>query len=179
MNWSDPSGLDGLDNAANFIAGWGDTLTLGGTKIARKYVGEVLGVGDANEAVNTDSGWYRGGEATGFVHSAAFGVAGGLKAAGAKQACKEFSHWVPNRIVKKILARAPRCVKGLGRSKLNGNFVTPARHFLHDAYRYPKGCRELGSKWHPILQQIDRVPRLIYGSAAGAGWGGAENVANR
>jgi hypothetical protein len=83
---------------------------------------------------------------------------------------KEFSHWVPDRIVK----RGPRWVKKfLGRSRLNGNYVDPARHYKHDPFRYPKGWRELGNRYHPLLQQLDRVPRTIYGTAAGTAWGAA------
>jgi RHS repeat-associated protein len=51
----------------DFFAGVGDTITFGGTKVARRWLGEQLGYGDANESVNQNSGWYEAGRAGGFV----------------------------------------------------------------------------------------------------------------
>jgi RHS repeat-associated protein len=50
-----------LDNATNFVAGWGDTLSGGGTE----YVRDWLGV---NDYVNTSSGYYFAGEVVGDIH---------------------------------------------------------------------------------------------------------------
>jgi hypothetical protein len=36
---TDPSGTDWLDNTGNFAAGWGDALTMGGTRWIRKLLG--------------------------------------------------------------------------------------------------------------------------------------------
>jgi hypothetical protein len=91
------------------------------------------------------------------------GFAGGLKAAGAKGAGKEFSHWIPNRM------RGPRW---------NGNFVPPSRHYYHDPYRYPKGWRDLGPKWNPVRQQFDRIPNVYKGGVAGAGCGAVDAAAS-
>jgi hypothetical protein len=71
VNGVDPLGLDALKRISNFAAGWGDTLTFGGTKHLRKWVGEAVGVGDANEAVDYQSGEYRGGQLVGTVHQMA------------------------------------------------------------------------------------------------------------
>ncbi|MBV9470595.1 MAG: RHS repeat-associated core domain-containing protein, partial [Abitibacteriaceae bacterium] len=168
-NLLDPDGLDWLDNASNFSAGWGDTLTLGGTKIIRVGAGDLAGVGDANAAVNYGSGWYKGGEWAGTAHSIAFGAVGGLEAAGAKGAGKEFSHWIPNRFLKRTGNRWIQ--RNFGLSKWNGNYVSPARHYMHDPFRFPRGWKQLGDRFHPILQQLDRVPRVYYGIGAGAAWG--------
>lgn len=74
MSRVDPTG----ESAADFFAGWGDALTLGGTKYLRKWVGEAFGVVDANESVDTESGWYTAGQVAGAVNGAA--LAGGAAA---------------------------------------------------------------------------------------------------
>jgi hypothetical protein len=68
VNGVDPWGLDALDTAANIAAGWGDALTFGATKRARKWAGEALGIGDANLAVNYRSRAYLGGQVLGTAH---------------------------------------------------------------------------------------------------------------
>lgn len=39
MNYTDPSGLDWLDNASNFFSGFGDTVTFGLTERYRRAIG--------------------------------------------------------------------------------------------------------------------------------------------
>jgi len=78
VNGMDPDGLDWLDNAANFSAGWGDTLTFGATKWGRLGAGELVGAGDANEGIDYNSGWYHGGQVAGYVNGIALGPAGTL-----------------------------------------------------------------------------------------------------
>ena len=73
INNADPYGLDWLDDASNFSAGWGDMLTFGGTDWVRGKMG-------TNVVVKYNSGAYLGGQAVGAVHSIAMGSAGGLKA---------------------------------------------------------------------------------------------------
>ncbi len=73
---------DVVDPEFNKVAGWGDTLSLGATKYGRKYLGEALGIGDGNDAVDYDSFDYKVGIGAGTVHSFAIGAAGGLKALG-------------------------------------------------------------------------------------------------
>lgn len=51
-------------------------MTFGGTKWAPRGIGEWLGIGDANEAVDYDSGWYAGGQVTGSVHGIGIGWKG-------------------------------------------------------------------------------------------------------
>ena len=95
----------------------------------------------------------------------ALGAGAGRAAAGAAGKGIEFSHWIPNRM-------------GGPRNIWNGNFVTSARHYFHDPYRYPKGWRELGNKWPFLLQQLDRIPNVIKGMAGGALWGAASSQLN-
>jgi hypothetical protein len=64
-----------LGSAANFFAGWGDTLTFGSTGHVRKWMG-VDGV------VDRESGAYRSGVFVGVGHGAAFGAAGGARLLG-------------------------------------------------------------------------------------------------
>jgi RHS repeat-associated protein len=66
----DPLGLDWLDDAANFFAGWGDTLTGGGTQVIRKWIG-------VDDPVNPNSGWYQGGQVVGTIHLIAIEIADG------------------------------------------------------------------------------------------------------
>jgi RHS repeat-associated protein len=80
--------------ATDFVAGMGDNLSFGATKLIRE-------AGGFNDQVNTDSGIYKAGEWTGTALSTSIGVAGGLKAAGSKAAGKQFSHWIPDRTLKK------------------------------------------------------------------------------
>jgi hypothetical protein len=147
--WGDPLPQGVVD----FSAGMGDTLSLGLTDWVRDQMG-------TNGAVNKCSGAYDAGEWAGAGVAAATGVAGGIRAAGTRGAGREFSHWIPNRM-------------GGPRSIWNGNYVTPARHYYHDPFRYPRGWRDLGPKWPAWAQQFDRIPNAYKGGAAGAGWGAA------
>jgi len=115
---------------------------------------------DVDGGIDRCSDEYGAGEWAGVAVSAATGLAGGFKAAGAKGAGKEFSHWIPNRM-------------GGPWSTWNGNYVSPARHYYHDPYRYPKVWRDLGPKWNPVRQQFDRIPNVYKGGAAGAAYGAA------
>jgi len=135
------------------VAGFGDTLSLGLTNWVREQL-------DTNDVVDRCSGAYQAGGWAGFGLSVAMGVSGGLKAAGTSGVGKEFSHWIPTRM-------------GGPRSAWNGNYVTPARHYKHDPYRYPSGWRDLGPKWPAPIQQLDRIPNVYKGGALGAGYGAA------
>jgi RHS repeat-associated protein len=166
INGLDPYGLydfyEFMDDASNFSAGVGDNLSFGLTGAIRESLPGIYG---DNGGVDKCSGAYGAGEWTGTGLALATGAAGGIKAAGAKAAGKEFSHWIPNRM-------------GGPRSIWNGNYVSPARHYKHDPFRYPPGWRDLGPKWNPALQQLDRIPNAIKGGAAGAAYGGASQAAN-
>ena len=77
----------------------------------------------------------------------------------------EFSHWIPRRYLKKTGSKFLE--KTFGKSKWNGNYVTKARHAMHDPHRYCKDIDPLP----PLLRQLDRVPRVYYGLLAGGGAG--------
>ena len=121
------------------------------------------------------------------MHSLAFRVAGGLKAAGEKVAGKELSHWIPERYLKsagtyiedKLGTSGAKkiLVSKFGRSPLNSNYVTPYRHFLHDPKRFISGWQSM-RRLSPVLQQLDRVPRVYYGGSAGAAYGSASISSN-
>ena len=133
-------------------AGFGDALLFGfGDEL--RDLGTDVGVLPA-AGVDTSSAAYEGGSWTGVVASFATGVVGGLKAAGTRAAGLEFSHWIPARL-------------GGPRTILNGNYVTPLRHAMHDPYRYLKGMSK-ADKLSPFLQQADRMPRVYAGAVAGA-----------
>ena len=71
---ADPMGLDGLDDAANFFAGWGDALTFNATALVRQGLG-------VNQVVNTQSSTYKWGTGVGTVHSLALAAPAVLKVA--------------------------------------------------------------------------------------------------
>ena len=104
--------------------------------------------------------------------SAGLGALGGGWG-GARRAGTEFSHWIPARYFRPSSASykpwLPRWLNG----ELNGSYVSPARHYYHDPFRYPRGWRDLGDKWNPVLQQLDRIPNWMKGGAAGGAAGAA------
>ena len=168
INLWDPHGLEArvkfTTNTSNFFAGASDNLTLGVADTVRRKLGDALGL-DNDDLVDKCSTAYTAGQWAGTGLSIATGAAGGLKAAGTKGAGKEFSHWIPNRF-------------GGPRSPWNGNFVSPSRHYRHDPFRYPPGWRELGPRLNPFLQQVDRIPNAIKGTAAGIGYAAGSAAAN-
>jgi len=167
LQWSPPRDAGGnisavppynYDSWSDFGAGFGDNVTFGLTGLARKALG-------SDTFVDRCGGAYSVGQWAGVAWSVAFGSTAGATAAGTRGAGREFSHWIPTRM-------------GGPRSVFNGNYVSAARHYLHDPFRYPPGWRALGDKWPAALQQLDRVPNVFKGTAAGAAYGGASVAAN-
>jgi len=155
---------DPLAVAADVAAGFGDTITFGATGYVRQWMG-------TDSFVNRGSTAYSTGEWAGFAHSFALGGAGGVRMAGTRVAgLTEFSHWIPSRYLRDTGSRFLRIT--FGRSILNGNYVTPMRHYLHDPFRYPSGWRSFGPRFSPWLQQLDRTPWALRGAAGGGAWGG-------
>lgn len=155
--WGDPLPQGVVD----FSAGMGDAVSLGLTDWIRDQMG-------ANGAVNTCSDSYGAGEWAGVGVSAATGVAGGIRAAGAKGAGKEFSHWIPNRM-------------GGPRSIWNGNYVPTATHAMSDPYRYrfmPKAWKAANPMPNMASQQWTRVPNVYKGAAVGGAYGAAGATQN-
>jgi RHS repeat-associated protein len=144
-------GDDWLDISANFAAGWGAVLSFNATNL----IGEAAGIHDGIDKNGTA---YNAGEWVGIIHTTAIGGALGARAAGTRGAGKEFSHWIPARW-------------GGPRTILNGNYVTPIRHFKHDSWRWPRGWRNFGNRFPPVIQQLDRTPRIYVGIGSGLGYG--------
>ncbi|MBN1570137.1 MAG: hypothetical protein JXA73_20005 [Acidobacteria bacterium] len=93
VNLTDANGLDWLQNASNFFAGMGDSITFGGTD----WVRNSLGIGGA---VDPCSSWYNAGGIAGDAWWAAFSSAimarimGSIRAAaGADDAAKYSDYW--------------------------------------------------------------------------------------
>jgi RHS repeat-associated protein len=98
---------------------------------------------------------------------------GGVKTPGL-----EFSHWIPNRMLKRAAGwlsaqghgnQGKWVLRTFGRSSWNGNYVTPMRHYRHDPFRRLR--RDLVAnvdRLPPVLQQLDRIPRPLYGFLGGA-----------
>ncbi len=175
----DPEGLDwtewNLQPAGNFAAGFGNTISFGLTGLLNDATG-------ASSAVDKCSGAYSAGEWAGVAWGVAAGGAGGLRAAGVKGAGKEFSHWVPARYLRgassRLGSRGRKFVnQTFGRSRANGNYVSPRQHYRHDPYRYPRGWRGMGDRLGPAGRQLDRVPRSLYGAGAGGAATGASAAA--
>jgi len=153
--WVPPSLPQGV---VDFSAGLGDTLLFG-------FGDDLRDLFNIDAGIDKCSNAYSAGEWTGIAAGFAAGGVAGWRAAGQKAVGKEFSHWLPNRL------NGPR-------SLWNGNYVTPARHYLHDPFRYPRGWRDLGEKWNPILQQLDRIPNVYKGAGAGGAAAGAGAAMN-
>jgi uncharacterized protein RhaS with RHS repeats len=67
VNCADPSGLDALQNAAHFAAGWGDRLTGNLTKHIRDWLCDILGLPRWEPRDPCDE-WYLAGHLVGAVH---------------------------------------------------------------------------------------------------------------
>ena len=161
LMYTDPLGLwvfgDSLPQpVVDFGAGMGDTILFGQGQRIRDAFGVDGGVDQCSDA-------YDYGEWAGIAGSLATGLAGGLKAAGARGAGKEFSHWIPNRM-------------GGPRSPWNGNFVPTTTHALSDPYRYqfmPRTWKAQNPMPNAASQQWTRIPNAYKGGAAGGAYGAA------
>jgi len=81
VNRTDPSGLYWLEDVSNFSAGFGDTISLGGTAYIRGFT-------PGRKVVDPDSLAYLGGEVAGTALEMAMAAASGGATAGAKGAAK-------------------------------------------------------------------------------------------
>jgi RHS repeat-associated protein len=167
VNLLDPTGLDWMDTTASFSAGLGDVLLLGAGDELREWTDETFGW-NGNALVDPCSSAYSAGEWTGIAATTVAGGAAGWRAAGSKAAGKEFSHWIPDRVLKRTGSSWLR--NTFGKSRFNGNYVSSTRHYLHDPHRFLLGTTRDG-KFSPAVQQLDRVARVYYGAGAGAGAG--------
>jgi RHS repeat-associated protein len=164
-------------------------LLFGGTINAGEAYGQDATEYYADVLTDPESAWYeKAGAAVGgafaalwtpctsdqtfTVLSTAAGGAGGLRAAGSKAAGKEFSHWIPGRALKD----APSVIRdGFGLSRANGNYVSAVEHALNDPYRYrfmPAAWKNANPINSPLVRQINRFPKAVAGTGAGAAIGG-------
>ena len=142
-------------------AGFGDVLLFGQGQRLRNLAGVDGGIDRCSDA-------YKYGEYAGIAGSLATGLAGGIRAAGARGAGKEFSHWIPNRW-------------GGPRSIWNGNYVSTATHALSDPYRYrfmPRAWKALTPMPSRLSQQWTRLPNAYKGTSAGGAYGAARAALN-
>jgi hypothetical protein len=139
-----------FDDFVDFSAGFGDVLLLGFGDDIRA----ALDIG----SVDMSSAAYGAGEVTGTVALVATGVAGGVRAAGARGAGMEFSHAIPARM------DGPRSI-------WNGNYVTTRVHALSDSFRYrfmPRSWKAENPMPSRANQLWNRTPNTIKGTAAAA-----------
>jgi hypothetical protein len=73
----DPLGLDAWSDAGNFAAGFGDTLTLGGTALVRGLWTREFGLPDTVDASST---WNLAGRKTAYAWDAAMAIRSGVAA---------------------------------------------------------------------------------------------------
>ena len=145
-----------------FFAGFADTLTFGVTSHFRNAAYSIF---DIDDLTDTNSQAYSNGGTASVIYDAALGAATGWVTGGAKAAGKEFSHWIPHRYLKKTNNNF--IINKFGKSKFNGNYVSPRRHAMHDTYRHINNVKPFPS----IARQLDRVPRVYYGTIIGGVYG--------
>jgi RHS repeat-associated protein len=171
-DWWDPhsydfshiSGWDVLQDVGNAAEGFTDALTFG----SASRLNDALGAGGFVDRCGIG---HKLGTGSGIVASIALGGAFGAEAAEANAGREgfEFSHWIPKRW-------------GGPRALWNGNWTSIAKHALNDPSRY----RFMSAAWKalnpmnpPWLQQLNRIPLLLNGAAAGAAFGGVGAMAGR
>ncbi len=143
--------LEALAPAIRYGIGFGDEATVG----ISEYVRNLQGINDLQVKCSWE---YQAGGWTAFAIEIVAGGASGLRAAGAKGAGLEFSHWIPKRF-------------GGARSLWNGNYVSIAEHALSDPYRYrfmPRIWKSLNPLPNMVVQQWNRIPKVYKGVAGGA-----------
>lgn len=135
------------------------------------------------DAVNKCAGAYTAGQGTGKALQTGLGGAASWKATGrgVKGASKglegatEFSPSIPARWVPG--GRNGALDKFLTKTKLNGNYVSPKAHYLHDKFNFPKfmtadeALAEWGKKFGPARKALNRMPLFPTGAAGGAAVG--------
>jgi len=166
----DPLGLIEAQDVVDGIRGFGDTVSFGLSGWLREKT-----LGDQGAVLSPTAYGY--GEVAGIVHGMLIGGATGLRAAGTKAAGMEFSHFIPNRALSRSGAWARQKLgdkvggkvadwlrKGFGRSRANGNYVTPRQHYMHDPFRFPKGWRNFGPRYNLPRKIWDRAPQTMKGA---------------
>jgi RHS repeat-associated protein len=171
-DWWDPRSYDfshydpwdTVQDVGNTAEAFTDSITFG----SASRLNDALGNG---QYVNRCGVGHKLGTAAGVVASTAIGGGIGAEAAEANAGEQgfEFSHWIPDRM------GGPRILE-------NGNWTSIAEHALNDPSRY----RFMSAAWKALnpmnpawLQQLNRIPLLLGGAAAGGAWGGAGAMVGR
>jgi hypothetical protein len=123
VNGSDPSGLDWLDDAANFSAGMGDVLSFGLTGRVRQGLG-------VDDVVNRHSGMYVGGEVTGVAVSFVDAGAGAVGAVRAVRAAGGVRSIVAGARAARAAAPAAQMATAAARVATNRANGIAAQNFL-------------------------------------------------
>jgi RHS repeat-associated protein len=183
INATDPLGLwPSLQEAAEFAAGFGDTVSFGLTDQFRDATG-------LNAGLDKSSGAYGLGGKAGMAHSFAMGGAGAVRASGSFRSSQWFrsqnktplhhpgvaggkdfwerSHWIfPRR------SSAPDWLKN---SALNIKWMRGSEHAMADPARYrfvKKWWKAQNPLPHPLVQFWNRTPGYVQGAPA-IGYAGA------
>jgi hypothetical protein len=102
-------------------------------------------------------------------------VAGGALRYGAKSLTREtgleWSHSIGRAWVNRNASGALNKLLNM-RGGLNGRWVTPKQHYMHDPFRWPKGWPRWGGRYQHAWQRgIDRIPAWLRGIGIGTGAG--------
>jgi hypothetical protein len=161
---SDYDPWDTVQDVGNVAEAFTDALTFG----SASRLNDALGAG---QYVNRCGIGHKLGTAAGIVTTIALGGAMGAEAAEANAGEQgfEFSHWIPDRM------GGPRILE-------NGNWISIAEHAVNDPFRYrfmPAAWKALNPMNPAWLQQLNRIPFLLRGAAAGGAIGGAGAMTGR
>lgn len=107
INYTDPLGLDAVDNFADYVAGAGDSLTFGGTSIVRRMLN------DGQDVVDKCSGWYSAGEYSEVVVE--------IVATGGSAALKQAAKGASRRLVRKESRKLTRHIQRGGKELSHNN----------------------------------------------------------
>jgi RHS repeat-associated protein len=174
---ADPLGIDGGDNLYGYALASPLAVTDPTGEIAPIVLGALIGGGlDLGIQLLENGGRFECVHWDSVAVSAVLGAVGGgiggrtlVKAAG-----KEWSHFIPARFFRTTSkSYKPWLPKWLNNNRfLNGNYVTPQRHYSHDIFRFPQGWRLWGKRLPPEIAILNRAPDWAKGSILG-GFAGA------
>jgi RHS repeat-associated protein len=161
-----------LTSTASGWAGFGDTVSFGITNVIRDLTNH-------NDVVNKCGVGYKVGQVAGIIHSILLGGAGGWRAAGSAGPGMQFSHFIPGRAL-----TWSSWASWLGRTRLNGNFVSQGVHAVSDpwAWRFLQFPLKRTATMLPVpiwTRLWMRLPNFPSGVAMGGLGGFAQHQANQ